>query len=88
MIVSLQNTTAQQKQLKFISNSLLTGLRTHSLPKRQTETAQTIIAMIAPLDSSIDPELGPDAPASVSPVLVPADDPTSPADGPGQVLAV
>jgi len=50
----------------------------------QIDTAQTIIAIIAPLDSVIDPESGPDAPASESPALDPADEPTSPAEGPGQ----
>jgi len=49
----------------------------------QTETAQTIIAIIAPLDSSIDPEELPAAPASESPAAVPDDEPASPGAGPG-----
>jgi len=52
------------------------------IPTIQTDTAQTIIAIIAPLESVMDPESVPDAPASESPTLEPADDPTSPADGP------
>jgi hypothetical protein len=51
------------------------------------DTAQTIIAIIAPLESVMDPESLPAAPASESPALDPADDPTSPADGPEQLLA-
>lgn len=54
----------------------------HSPPKIQTDTAQTIIAIIAPLESVMDPESVPAAPASESLTLDPADDPTSPADGP------
>jgi len=54
-----------------------------SPPKTQTETAITIIAIIAPLERVIDPESGPAAPAFESPELLPADDPTSPAEGPG-----
>jgi hypothetical protein len=34
MIVSLQNTTAQQKQLKFVSNSLLTGVQETLTPQK------------------------------------------------------
>lgn len=62
--------------------------RTDSPPKRQIDTAQTIIAIIAPFDSVIDPESGPAAPASESPAPLPADDPTSPGAGPGHQLAV
>jgi hypothetical protein len=60
----------------------------HSPPKIQTDTAQTIIAIIAPLDNSMDPEELPAAPASESPALDPADDPTSPGAGPGHLLAL
>lgn len=62
--------------------------RVHSPPKRQIDAAQTIIAIIAPLDSVKDPESGPAAPASESPALLPADDPTSPGDGPEHRSAV
>lgn len=48
----------------------------------QTEQAITMIAMIAPLDRVNDPPSGPDAPASLSPLALPAEDPTSPAVGP------
>jgi hypothetical protein len=55
----------------------------NSPPKMQTEQAITMIAMIAPLDRVNDPPSGPDAPASLSPLALPAEDPTSPAVGPG-----
>jgi len=58
-------------------------MKEHSPPKMQTDTAQTIIAIIAPLDSSIDPEELPAAPASESPAMLPEDEPTSPGAGPG-----
>lgn len=63
-------------------------MREHSPPKIQTDTAQTIIAIIAPFDSVMPPEELPAAPASESPPPVPADDPTSPGAGPGQLLAI
>jgi hypothetical protein len=63
-------------------------LQGNSPPNIQTDTAQTIIAIIAPLDSVMPPEELPDAPASESPVPVPADDPTSPGAGPGPLLAI
>jgi len=53
-----------------------------SPPKIQIETAITIIAIIAPLERVIDPESGPAAPALLSPALLPAAEPTSPAEGP------
>ena len=52
------------------------------LPKITTQTTTTMIAMIPPLDMVIDPESGPAAPSSLSPVLEPADEPASPAEGP------
>lgn len=41
-----------------------------------------MIAIIPPFDIWIDPESGPEAPASLSPALEPADEPASPAEGP------
>jgi hypothetical protein len=40
------------------------------------------MAMIPPLDISMEPEEPPDAPASESAPLLPDEDPTSPAEGP------
>jgi len=48
----------------------------------QTQTSTTIRAIIPPFDKVIEPESVPEAPASESPAALPADDPTSPADGP------
>lgn len=50
------------------------------LPKMTTTTTITTMAMIPFLDSVMEPESVPAAPASESPA--PAVDPTSPADGP------
>ena len=44
--------------------------------------------MIAPLESVIEPELDPAAPASELPAGVPPEDPASPAAGPGKLLAL
>ena len=48
----------------------------------QTQTSTTIRAISPPFDNVIEPESVPEAPASESPAALPADDPTSPADGP------
>jgi hypothetical protein len=48
----------------------------------QTQTSTTIRAIIPPFDKVIEPESVPEAPASESPAALPADDPTSPAEGP------
>jgi hypothetical protein len=48
----------------------------------QTQTSTTIRAIIPPFDKLRDPESVPEAPASESTAPLPADDPTSPADGP------
>jgi hypothetical protein len=48
----------------------------------QMDTAQTMMAIIAPLESSIDPEELPAAPAFESPALLPDEEPTSPGAGP------
>ena len=52
------------------------------LPSITTQTTTMMIAIIPPFDMVMDPESGPEAPASLSPVLEPADDPASPAEGP------
>jgi len=54
----------------------------HLPPNIQTKDAQTIMAITAPLDMEIELVSAPEAPASESPELLPAELPTSPGAGP------
>lgn len=56
-------------------------------PKMQMLHATTMMAIIAPLESCIEPLSGPEAPASVSTCPFPPDDPASPGVGPVHILA-
>jgi hypothetical protein len=85
MIASLRGTRGLRRQLLLISTVMIIGVvwmwRVEDiLPKMTTTTTTTTMAMMPFLDSVMEPESVPAAPASESPV--PAVDPTSPADGP------
>ena len=67
-----------------MSGNIPAGLliRKYVLPKITTQTTTMMMAITPPLEMVMVPELGPAAPSSLSPVLEPADEPASPAEGP------